>query len=298
MTIDNIAFAKEHQKIPGIQYASCEVVITSAGIELDWNESLLYQNTRFYKFSTYYVMEDKTADTQPQLATSILLIAAHGAPLPVKWTSVSEIVVAFCLATAGHTDRGPPAGSKFRLKDIISTICVPPFPILPKEPVVKPNFPFENVEMDIFVHVVVILDMTTRTILHTLWRFTATNDCPTWIVCDNAQPFKLIAECYSLLSTQANIDEDVLDYCTQKTIQTKFVPSLNPWQGVVYEKMVDIFNTSFKHSVGNNLQDIEEIITLLKKAEATVNTRPLTYITDDQDIFPYDQSTFFTHTQN
>ncbi|VDM65672.1 unnamed protein product [Strongylus vulgaris] len=60
--------------------------------------------------------------------------------------------------------------------------------------------------------------MTTRTILHTLRRFIATRGCPTWIVCDNAQSFKSIAECYSSLSPQANIDKDI-----------KFIPSLSPW---------------------------------------------------------------------
>ncbi|RCN34275.1 hypothetical protein ANCCAN_19885 [Ancylostoma caninum] len=50
--------------------------------------------------------------------------------------------------------------------------------------------------------------------------------------------------------------------------------------------MVDVFKNSFKHSVRNRLLDIEQIKTLAKEVEAIVNTRPLTYVTDDLDYYP------------
>ncbi|EYB90423.1 hypothetical protein Y032_0220g2513 [Ancylostoma ceylanicum] len=50
--------------------------------------------------------------------------------------------------------------------------------------------------------------------------------------------------------------------------------------------MVDVFKNSFKHSIRNRLLDVEQIKTLAEEAEAIVNTRPLTYVTDDLDYYP------------
>ncbi|KAL6724069.1 hypothetical protein Aduo_019003 [Ancylostoma duodenale] len=79
--------------------------------------------------------------------------------------------------------------------------------------------------------------MTTQSVLHALRRFIATIGCPTWIVCDNALSFRKVAECYSSLPN-SDIDKDIIDYSTKKRIQVKFIPSLSPWQGGIYEKMI------------------------------------------------------------
>ncbi|EYC34709.1 hypothetical protein Y032_1675g3938, partial [Ancylostoma ceylanicum] len=127
--------------------------------------------------------------------------------------------------------------------------------------------------------------MTAKTVLHTLRRFIATIGCPTWIISDNAQSFKTISQCYSSLP-DPQVDDDIMDYCVNKRIQMKFIPSLSPWQGGLYEKMIDIFKKSYKHALSNRLLDIEDIKTIAKEAEAIVNTRPLTYYTDDITYFP------------
>ncbi|VDO56710.1 unnamed protein product, partial [Haemonchus placei] len=43
---------------------------------------------------------------------------------------------------------------------------------------------------------------------------------------------------------------------------------------------------SLKHSIKNRLLHIEDIRTFIKETEAIVNTRPLTYVTDEVDYFP------------
>lgn len=189
---------------------------------------------------------------------------------------------------------------------------LPPFPVHPSQRVTPPQYPFQRIGMDFFgpmqykaddgsiskywtllftclntraIHVDVTLDMTSQSVLHILRRFIATEGCPIWILCDNALSFKKVAECYSSFPTP-DVDQDIIDYCTKKRIRIKFIPSFSPWQGGIYEKMVDIFKKSFRHAVGNRLMDIEYIKTLSKEAEAIVNTRPLTYVSDDTDHIP------------
>ncbi|XGW03097.1 hypothetical protein V3C99_014810 [Haemonchus contortus] len=127
--------------------------------------------------------------------------------------------------------------------------------------------------------------MSALTVLHSLRRFIATVGCPTWIICDNAQSFKTVDQCCSLLPKR-EIESDVIDYSTNKRIRMKFIPSLSPWQGGIYEKMIDIFKKSFKHAIGNRLMKIDDVKTIAKETEAIVNTRPLTYYTDDINYYP------------
>ncbi|KIH61922.1 hypothetical protein ANCDUO_07799 [Ancylostoma duodenale] len=76
----------------------------------------------------------------------------------------------------------------------------------------------------------VLLDMIARTVLHIPRRFIATIGCPTWLICDNAQSFKTIANCYNSTFTRHN-DGDILDYCTKQHIQLNFIPAMSRWQG-------------------------------------------------------------------
>ncbi|KAK6026028.1 Pao retrotransposon peptidase [Ostertagia ostertagi] len=197
-------------------------------------------------------------------------------------------------------------------RNLAKPYSLPPFPCHPQRRVNPPQYPFENVGMDFFgplqyrtkentadkywmilltclnsraIYVDVILDMTASTVLHSLRRFIATFGCPTWIICDNAQSFKTVDQCYASIPDPP-IDEDIVDFCATRRIQMKFIPSLSPWQGGIYEKMIDIFKRSFKNATSNRLLELEDIRTIAKEAEAIVNTRPLTYYTDDISFFP------------
>ncbi|VDM66405.1 unnamed protein product [Strongylus vulgaris] len=134
ITIDNIAtFAKEHQKIPGIEYASRE-------------------KTRFYKFPTYYVMKDKTANTQPQLATSILsTAAAHEPPTGQINGYIDPVLEKAKIVYECGSLLDFMSSCQDDFMDIKPPFVLPALPILPKERVVKPFYPFENVGMVILV---------------------------------------------------------------------------------------------------------------------------------------------------
>ncbi|EYB97735.1 hypothetical protein Y032_0138g2086 [Ancylostoma ceylanicum] len=190
---------------------------------------------------------------------------------------------------------------------------LPEFPAHPPRRVRKPDYPFENIGMDyagpLFyrnddnsaskywillitclntraIYVDLVKDMTAKTLLHTLRRFFASTAYPKWILCDNAKTFKSIDELQSSYKFEDGNDPDIIDYCAQRRIEFKFIPSLSPWQGGLYEKMVHIFKVSFKHALQNRLLKFEELQTIAKETETIVNQRPLTYMTEDDHIIP------------
>ncbi|VDK40481.1 unnamed protein product [Cylicostephanus goldi] len=190
---------------------------------------------------------------------------------------------------------------------------LPPFPVHPPQRVLRPRYPFENSGMDYAgplpcktwedttvkywillitclntraIYVDLLLDMSTQTLFQALRRFFATTAYPRWILCDNAKSFKTINELQDCLQPNNNKDDDIIDYCAQKMIDFKFIPSFSPWQGGLYEKMVHIFKTSFKHALNNRILHIEELRTLAKETETIVNHRPLTYIVQDDRTMP------------
>ncbi|ETN81652.1 hypothetical protein NECAME_08355 [Necator americanus] len=189
--------------------------------------------------------------------------------------------------------------------------ALPPFPTHPAKRTTSPQYPFQNVGMDFFgpmlclrndnetekywillltclntrtIFVDVIQDMTSHTVLHVLRRFIATIGCPSRILCDNAQSFKTIAERYSSLSTlESEMDINVLDYCSKQRIQVKFIPSLSPWQGGIYDgrclqKLVQALHSKWFTRYRAH-QDAS-------KRSGSNRQRPLTYVTDDLDYYP------------
>ncbi|EYC35619.1 hypothetical protein Y032_1011g3387 [Ancylostoma ceylanicum] len=79
---------------------------------------------------------------------------------------------------------------------------------------------------------------------------------------------------------------DIVDYCARRKIDFKFIPSYSLWQGGLYEKMIHVFKISFKHALNNRRLKIQEILTIAKESEAIVNSRPLTYVSEENYVPP------------
>ncbi|KAK6027473.1 peptidase family A16 [Ostertagia ostertagi] len=134
---------------------------------------------------------------------------------------------------------------------------LPEFPPHPAKRVRRPNYPFESVGMDYAgpllcksdenipakywiilltclntraIYVDLVSDMSAKKLLHTLRRFFATVAYPKWILCDNSQTFKSIADLQSSFTTKEERGLDIIDYCAQRKIEFKFIPSFSPWQ--------------------------------------------------------------------
>ncbi|KAK6733631.1 hypothetical protein RB195_017405 [Necator americanus] len=190
---------------------------------------------------------------------------------------------------------------------------LPDFPAHPDYRVNKPNYPFENCGLDVMgpmkykskhgetkkcwillitclncraIVVDVIRSLSSNTFLHCLRRFIATNGCPKRIICDNAPAFKAFAQTQSDEPMNEERAEDLLDYCATNKIQFKFIPAFSPWQGGFYERMIGIFKTAFTQATRNRTLLMDDLHTLAKESEAICNSRPLTYVNDQEDFLP------------
>ncbi|KAK6031060.1 zinc knuckle [Ostertagia ostertagi] len=123
---------------------------------------------------------------------------------------------------------------------------LPPFPAHPQRRVKPPTYPFENTGMDFFG------PLQYRNADNVADKF--------WMI--------------------------LLTCLNCRAIYVDVVTDMSALTGGIYEKMIDIFKKSFKHAIGNRLMNIDDVKTIAKETEAIVNTRPLTYYTDDINYYP------------
>lgn len=116
------------------------------------------------------------------------------------------------------------------------------------------------------IHLEVVKDLTTNECLMAFKRFIATRGIPTLILTDNASQFRLLGE---VLTKEGNFTTN---------IKWKFIPQLAPWHGGAYERLVAIVKHCLKRTLQKQMLDETQLLTIIKEAEAVINTRPLTYV--------------------
>ncbi|MCP4457065.1 MAG: DDE-type integrase/transposase/recombinase, partial [Cytophagales bacterium] len=133
------------------------------------------------------------------------------------------------------------------------------------------------------IHLEVAMDLSAVTFLNCLRRFISRRGQPTKIISDNAPQFTLTQGTIESISTKFTISPEFQQYCANEGIQWHFITEYAPWQGGVYERMVGIAKSTLKKSIGRKMLTMDELQTFLCEAEAVVNSRPLTYISEDID---------------
>lgn len=86
------------------------------------------------------------------------------------------------------------------------------------------------------------------------------------IIHDNAKTFKA---------------RNVKQFLVQNEIKQRFILPVSPWWGGFYERLVRSVKLSLRKSLGKSLLTYEEMETMLCNMEAVINSRPLTYISND-----------------
>ena len=72
-----------------------------------------------------------------------------------------------------------------------------------------------------------------------------------------------------------------------KGVKWKFITALAPWQGGMWERLIRSTKHCLIKVIGRSLLTSVELNTLLVEVECIINSRPLTYIYDDQDGVSY-----------
>lgn len=131
------------------------------------------------------------------------------------------------------------------------------------------------------VHLEMMHDMSTQEFLLGFRRFIARHGKPKKMISDNAAQFKLAAETINKLWGQILMENDVVSYSANQNIHWEFIVELAPWMGGFYERLVALVKRSLRKAIGKVCLTNEQLLTLLKEAEAVINSRPLTYVGDD-----------------
>ena len=147
------------------------------------------------------------------------------------------------------------------------------------------------------VHLEYVPDMTTSEFLGAFHHFISHQGCPTWIFSDNATQFKAANAVFQHIWRDYQSDAYVSAYCLENGIKWKFIISLSPWQGGVYERMVGTVKSSLKKALGRRLLYPVQLQTLLCKVEAVVNSHPLIYLPEEFPDHPILSPAHFLHPQ-
>lgn len=144
------------------------------------------------------------------------------------------------------------------------------------------------------VHLELSIDMTTDSFLMTLRRFIARRGEPELIWCDNGTNFTGVEK--ELKLALRNIDYNVIEKeLALRNIEWKFIPPVSPWMGGAWEIMVKLTKRALR-TVTNDRPMYEEVLrTLFTEVESTLNSRPLTSLSDDpKDIHVLTPNHFLT----
>uniref|UniRef100_A0A914LLL5 Integrase catalytic domain-containing protein n=1 Tax=Meloidogyne incognita TaxID=6306 RepID=A0A914LLL5_MELIC len=68
-----------------------------------------------------------------------------------------------------------------------------------------------------------------------------------------------------------------------KRIEWKFLPSLSPWAGGLYERLVGMAKTCFKRALGRKILEYDQLVTFTAEVEASLNQRPISHVSGESD---------------
>ena len=110
-------------------------------------------------------------------------------------------------------------------------------------------------------------------------RFSSRRGLPSTLISDNAKTFKASSkEVVKIVGSQ-----EVQRYLTNKRVTWKFIVEKAPWWGGFWERLIQSVKRSIKKTVGRTSLNYDELNTLVVEVESLINSRPLTYIYDDEE---------------
>lgn len=140
------------------------------------------------------------------------------------------------------------------------------------------------------IHVELVTSLSSDSFLLAFRRFIARRGRPTTVFSDNATNMTRSS------ADLKSIDfEKIKEFATIKKIRWKFNPPSAPWWGGFFERMIGMLKTILRKVLGKASLRYEELYTILCDAESVINSRPLTYVSEDiEDLVPLTPAMFLS----
>ncbi|GFW07910.1 integrase catalytic domain-containing protein [Trichonephila clavipes] len=144
------------------------------------------------------------------------------------------------------------------------------------------------------VHLELTSSLSTDAFLLSLRRFIARRGRPRVIYSDNGTNFR------GAHGELSGIDwEKVLKLATIQRIIWKFNPPTVAWWGGWWERLVHVLKELLRRTLGNAILMTEELQTVLCDCESVINSRPLTYLSENSDdLVPLSPAMFLVENRN
>ena len=127
------------------------------------------------------------------------------------------------------------------------------------------------------VHIEIIPNMTESAFILAFRRFASRKSLPKTMISDNALTFIAASKEIHELTNSPTLHENLNIFGTK----WKFIPKRAPWFGGFWERLIGLTKNCLKKVLGNNCIDLETLQTITTEVEATLNDRPLTYVSSD-----------------
>jgi hypothetical protein len=126
------------------------------------------------------------------------------------------------------------------------------------------------------VHLELVTSLSTEEFLEAFRRFIARRGRPSVVYSDNGKNFVGLAN----LLRRVNWKK-ISQYCALNQINWIFNPPLAAWWGGWWERLIRLLKDLLKRTLKKTSLNYEEMSTILCDCEAIINSRPLTYLTEE-----------------
>ncbi|VDL84095.1 unnamed protein product [Nippostrongylus brasiliensis] len=128
------------------------------------------------------------------------------------------------------------------------------------------------------VHLDIVTDASTTTFIQMLRRFFSRRGVPSSITCDNSPTFSLGGTILSEFFQQVKQNQTIQKEMSNRHIDWIYITPFAPWQGGVYERLIQSIKKALYKTIGKTITPREELTTLIIEIEGMLNTRPLLHV--------------------
>ena len=140
------------------------------------------------------------------------------------------------------------------------------------------------------VHLELVPDLTTSAFICSLRRFSARHGTPQRIVSDNSKTFKSANKILLALQKAPEVQQ----YLSVSHIEWTFILEKAPWWGGFYERIIQSVKRCMRKVIGRARLTYDELLTVLVEVEATLNSRPISYLSAEDFDEPLTPSHLLT----